>query len=294
MKSAEAIDRNTSFMSELEFEKSEEPIDKPLVVNNKRKNVELWCRRQQHKFNEHVNIAETAHSLQIFMLGLNMIRYSWNGSHTTGNYSIIKIDDYINQYFEHEDFTLAELIDHGLRQMPAMHTLDLSNFCTSRYTQNIQNIRPEEVLLLENVLSKMPNLKTLNISGNAIGSDGASHLVHALDRVPKLQNLDIGMNEIGPEGAYHLTQSFDRVPLLRQLRIGHNKLGAGGLTLLSALCKRDEIRWKSMLAARCLSSKLPFLVLDLLLSYLPQCMELVEMENNGMTREMTFSLFSLL
>ena len=50
-------------MSELEFEKSEEPIDKPLVVNNKRKNVELWCsRRQQHKFNEHVNIAEKAHS----------------------------------------------------------------------------------------------------------------------------------------------------------------------------------------------------------------------------------------
>ena len=53
-------------MSELEFEKSQEPIEKPLVVNNKRKNVELWCRRQQHKFNEHVNIAETAHSLISF------------------------------------------------------------------------------------------------------------------------------------------------------------------------------------------------------------------------------------
>ena len=189
-----------------------------------------------------------------------------------------------------KDYTLAELIDHGLCQMPTMHTSDLSNFCTS---SNFKNISPEKVLLLENVLSKMPNLKTLNISGNNFGSDGASHLVHVLARVPKLQNLDISRNEIGPEGAYHLTRSFDRVPLLRQLRIGHNKLGAGGLTLLSALCKRDEIRWKSMLAARCLSSKLPFLVLDLLLSYLPQCMELVEMENNGMTREMTFSLFSL-
>ena len=259
------IERNTSFLREIGiYDTSQKTKETSVVVAKKRRFVEPERRSHQHQQQksrsnqaEHVNIAEFAHSLKIIRLGAEWIGYSWNGSYI----------------YTRSFYMSAEVIDNALIAMPKLHTLDISDF----------KLGPEAVPLLANVLSKMPNLKTLNISGNAIGSDGASHLVHVLARVPKLQNLDISRNEIGPEGAHRLTQSFDRVPLLRQLWIGHNKLGGGGITMLSALCMRDEIRWKSMLAARCLSCILPCLVVDLLLSYLPQGMELVRMEGNRMT-----------
>eukprot|EP00742_Colponemidia_sp_Colp-10_P002915 GILJ01003112.1.p1 GENE.GILJ01003112.1~~GILJ01003112.1.p1 ORF type:complete len:524 (-),score=57.95 GILJ01003112.1:185-1729(-) len=77
-----------------------------------------------------------------------------------------------------------------------------------------------------------PELRALNISGNAIGDFGCESLVTGLQQASKLQVLDLSSNFIGSVGALALCDAMSGLRALKNLNLSGNCLGPEGIAIL--------------------------------------------------------------
>lgn len=69
--------------------------------------------------------------------------------------------------------------------------------------------------------STVASLEHLDLSGNALGSEGAAVVAHAMQYMPSLQHLDLGDTAASYDGVRMLTLALQHVPHLRFLSIAH-------------------------------------------------------------------------
>ena len=108
------------------------------------------------------------------------------------------------------------------------------------------NIGPEGVKeLSERFIGKTSTLKTLWLSKNRLGDEGATNLAIGLERNTSLAMLDLEHNNIRGDGAMRVAHSLKSNPSFRALCAAFNWVGdKGGLEIASALknmCNLQEV-----------------------------------------------------
>ena len=82
-----------------------------------------------------------------------------------------------------------------------------------------------EVVELCEVLPRFAALKSLDLSINKIGPEGASALGEALKVNPVLTNLHLGSNDMGDDGAKAIAEALKVNPVLTNLNLNYNSMG---------------------------------------------------------------------
>ena len=88
-------------------------------------------------------------------------------------------------------------------------------------------------ITLAGCLKSSPNLKTLDISGSNIGSEGASKLGEYFKSCINLQRLNLRSSRIGSEGAIELAERFKCWTNLQKVDISRNNIGSKGAVALA-------------------------------------------------------------
>jgi hypothetical protein len=78
-------------------------------------------------------------------------------------------------------------------------------------------------------LTRVPQLRTLNLLQQHFGLEGAVALAAAMAHMPCLTGLNIGGNKIGDKGAQAVAAALVHVPLLAELNVRNNGLTAAGM-----------------------------------------------------------------
>ena len=85
--------------------------------------------------------------------------------------------------------------------------------------------------LLEAIAEHLPELKSLNLSNNRIGDEGAKAIAATVS--PQLTSLYLDDNSIGAEGAKAIAE---HLPQLTSLDLGRNSIGDEGAKAIAANC----------------------------------------------------------
>ena len=75
------------------------------------------------------------------------------------------------------------------------------------------------------VLPQLTNLRTLDLSSNGLGPDGAKALAPVLGGLTKLYELDLSCNSLGPDGGRRIASILPRMNSLEHLNLNDNNLG---------------------------------------------------------------------
>ena len=107
--------------------------------------------------------------------------------------------------------------------------------CTNLKTLNISgnSIGSDDAAAIADGLRSCTNLQTLDITRNNIGSDGAAALADCLKSCTNLQTLDITRNNIGSDGASALADGLKSCTNLQTLNISFNNIGSDGAAALA-------------------------------------------------------------
>lgn len=145
---------------------------------------------------------------------------------------------------------ITNVLPFGLRCLK-LHRNSLDN------VQNLHRLRALEILQLnDNFLghifvnellstSAFPALRSLDLSGNPIGNDGAAILARALNSLPSLHMLFLDNTNIEDEGAALLADQLLTAYKLGHLHLANNRgIGAVGQARLVRACEnRSQICW---------------------------------------------------
>ncbi len=93
--------------------------------------------------------------------------------------------------------------------------------------------------LLQRIRDNDPTLTDLNLTGNEIGSTGATAIATALENNITLKSLDLGWNEIGNEGATAIAIALENNTTLRGLYLWYNQIGNEGATAMATALKNN-------------------------------------------------------
>ena len=92
--------------------------------------------------------------------------------------------------------------------------------------------------VLNQIMNQMRHLVILDISGNAIGSQGIEHLSESLKYCHELVELNVSRTSIDSHGVVLLSESLQRCSRLMKLDISRNNIGTQGmLSLANTLVK---------------------------------------------------------
>jgi Ran GTPase-activating protein (RanGAP) involved in mRNA processing and transport len=129
--------------------------------------------------------------------------------------------------------------------------LDLSVYDGHRYFNDAA------VAILCHELAENTTLRSLNLSQNQFGAEGAAALGRLLSQANcGITELDVSGNKIGPEGAKHLADAFERNGSLRVVDMRGTGLGnAGVLTVATSLEVNDSIQMIHVTRSGDVSSK---------------------------------------
>jgi len=101
-----------------------------------------------------------------------------------------------------------------------------------------------DVVKLCEVLPRFSALRTLDLSRNNIGSEGASALGEALKVNAVVTNLQLGTNEIGVDGAKAIADALKVNAVLTILYLGDNKIGDDGAKAIAEALKVNAVLTK--------------------------------------------------
>ncbi len=76
--------------------------------------------------------------------------------------------------------------------------------------------------VLTELLKALPNLRTLNLSGNSLGDVGATAVADVLKHTPKLQTLNLSNNDINAVGATAVADGLKHTPNLLTLNLDNS------------------------------------------------------------------------
>lgn len=116
----------------------------------------------------------------------------------------------------------------ALRFLPALLTLDASE----------NGLGPAGLRAFDAAVRTNPllRLKSIRLSKNSFGNDGACALSDALSHLPRLESLAGYCCDIGEAGGFALARSLSRVSLLRTLDLAGNDMGSdAGIAIARAL-----------------------------------------------------------
>lgn len=97
---------------------------------------------------------------------------------------------------------------------------------------------PREMASLGKVLSHLPKLAWLELSGNRLGSDGFAELGRYTDRMRGLKCLSVHHNSIGPVGLAGFLGTAEYLESLEDLDLAENPLGDEGARLLASSAEK--------------------------------------------------------
>ena len=95
-----------------------------------------------------------------------------------------------------------------------------------------KGLNDADVNTLAEALPLLPNLHTLNLSGNNIGNAGATALRGPEGNLLKLRTLNLSDNNIGDDGVKLLAMSL-RQSTIEDLNLSDNKIGDAGAKVLA-------------------------------------------------------------
>ena len=84
------------------------------------------------------------------------------------------------------------------------------------------------VVRLANELAEHVSIKSLSLTGHAVGYAGAASLASALEKNATLHTLHLSFNAVGDEGAASLTSALEKNTTLQTLDLYGNHVGAAG------------------------------------------------------------------
>lgn len=97
------------------------------------------------------------------------------------------------------------------------------------------NIQLSGITMLVPILAILPNLKHLQLQGNALGDAGTKSLCEQLPAIGLLSSLDLSHNNITDDGVVHICETLPNLPYLAQLWLDRNLITeSGGARLIRA------------------------------------------------------------
>ncbi|KDO29784.1 hypothetical protein SPRG_04899 [Saprolegnia parasitica CBS 223.65] len=104
---------------------------------------------------------------------------------------------------------------------------------------------------LASTLSKAPSLRTLDVSGNCIGSKGGALLAA---EIPQLLDVDLSNNQIGYEGALALSRMVPKTTHMENINLEGNPLYVDGVLAIVEGVARSPYRVGSVQLSRTLAN----------------------------------------